>query len=198
MRKTAGSLNRTLLTIFGILLLLGGALWMALAAGLLSGIGSGWSAQDKPLSGAADALDAGWVPVAAIAVAVLLILLALWWLLRQIPRSHRSSTLRFHEDPAQGVTLVAPEVISDAIATHVEDLPHVTKATASLRGGRSEAKLLIDLTVNERADIPHLAQQISEQVLPSAIKVIGTPLADVGLIVNVTQQSRARDHVEIH
>lgn len=197
MKKSPGLLNRTLLTLFGLLLILLGAACLALAAGFLSGIGEGWESSSRPFAGIGDALAQSWLAAVVIAVALVLFVLALWWMMRQVPQSGRASVFRFQEDTSEGVTVASADVIADAVAAHVEDLPHVTRAQVRLRGSRSEAKLLINLTVNERANLGDVTDQISHEVLPAAAEVLGYPLADVSYIVNVTSQPRSRDHVEI-
>lgn len=197
MKKTAGSTNRTWLAIIGFVLLAAGALWAVVAAGLLAGAGTQWKSSGRPLQSASSTLDAQWLAPVLIVVGAVLILFGLWWLIRQIPRGDGASTLRFHKDPKHGFTLVEPKVITAAVAEHIEDLTYVTDAKAGLKGQRTNAELVLDVTVNERADLKDVTREIHQQVLPSVARVLGHPLSSVGIVYSVSSQSRSKRQVKL-
>jgi hypothetical protein len=200
MKKTAGSFNRTWLAIIGVVLLAAGVLWGIVAAGLLasSGASSGhWGPSGKPFQGASSALDGTWLAPVLIVAGAVLVILALWWLVRQIPRSEKASTFRFHKDPKRGFTQVEPKVITDAVAAHLEDLTYVTDAKAGLKGQRTNADLVLDVTVNERADLADVTREIREQVLASVKSALGSPLGSVGIVYAVSRQSRSKRQVKL-
>ncbi|WP_030016294.1 hypothetical protein [Curtobacterium sp. S6] len=197
MKKTAGAFNRTWLAIIGFVLLAAGVLWGIVAAGLLAGAGSLWEPSGTPLSGASDVLDAEWLAGAAIIVGIVLGLWGIWWLVRQAPRSAAASTFRFQRDPQHGVTLVEPKVIASAVAEHVQTLTYVTDAKAGLKGQRTNAELILNVTVNERADLPTVTREIREQVLPAASRVLGSPVDRVGIAYAVSRDSRSKRTVQV-
>ncbi|WP_129358372.1 MULTISPECIES: alkaline shock response membrane anchor protein AmaP [Micrococcaceae] len=197
MKKTAGSTNRTWLAIIGFILLAAGVLWAVTAGGLLAGAGEQWESSSRPLQNASTVLDAPWLASALIVVGVILMLFGLWWLIRQIPRSGGSSTFRFQKDPKRGFTLVEPKVITAAVAEHIEDLTYVTDAKAGLKGQRTNAELVLDVTVNERADLKEVTREIREEVLPSVARVLGNPLGSVGVVYTVSRQSRSKRQVTL-
>ncbi|MCT1368003.1 hypothetical protein [uncultured Kocuria sp.] len=197
MKKTAGAFNRTWLTIIGCILLIAGVGWGLVAGGVFSSAGSTWAPDGTPLQGADGLLEAGWLAAATIAVGILLIIVALWWFIRQAPRSAGASTFRFQRDPRYGVTLVDSKVIASAIAEHVQTLTNVTDAKAGLKGERTNAELVLDVTVHERADLPTVTREIREQVVPAAARVLGGPLNSVGIAYSVTRNSRSKRTVQV-
>lgn len=197
MKKYAGSLNRTWLALIGFVLIVAGALWVLVATGLAQNLGLAWSPEDQPLTGAEALLEQSWLPAALIALGALLVILALLWIIRQIPRTERADTLQFQQDARRGVTTVDAKVITDAVATQVEDLTDVVSAKAVLRGHRSEAQLVLDVVVNERGDIQAVGQQISEEVLPAVARAVGRPLQEVGMIFEVTRQTRSKRQIQV-
>lgn len=197
MKKTAGAFNRTWLAIIGFVLLAAGVLWGIVAGGLLAGAGGPWESSGTPLSGASTVLDAGWLAAVSIVVGILLGLWAILWLVRQAPRSAAASTFRFHRDPRHGVTLVEPKVIASAIAEHVQTLTYVTDAKAGLKGQRTNAELILNVTVNERADLPNVTREIREQVVPAASRVLGSSLDKVGIAYTISRDSRSKRTVQV-
>ncbi|MCP3425373.1 alkaline shock response membrane anchor protein AmaP [Rothia sp. AR01] len=197
MRILAGALNRTWLTIIGLVLLVAGAAWLLAAAGVLAPLDARLDPGATPLGGVEDGLGLEWLPAVLIAAAALLALLALAWLGRQVPRRRQAPTLQFHRDAREGVTLMDASVISEAVARDVEELEHVTSARAVLRGGRSAPELTLRVVLHERGDAQEVLEAITGWVLPRAVRALGAPLADVGVEVAVTRQSRRREHVRV-
>ena len=197
MKKLAGSLNRTWLALIGLVLIAAAALWILTATGVLHQAGLAWQPEDKPFEGAESALQQEWLPAALIAVGVVLALLAVLWLIRQVPRAERADTLQFQKDARQGVTVADAKVITDAIAAHTEELTDVVNAKAVLRGHRSQAELVLDVVINERGDVQQVGREIADEVLPAAARVLGRPLQNVGLIYEVTRQSRSKRQIRI-
>ena len=191
MRETAGALNRTWLAIIGILALLLGSAGILLASGTASGLAP--TGVDLPAS-ADPALPENFQDIfvpdtAAVIVAVLAViagLLALSWLLAQIPRRNQARTFRLHaNDAVDGRTTCEPSVVANAVEADVEQIYGVISAAALLRGSASQPEVTLDVKVDQRADIRSIIEQIHTEVVPHLETALETPLRKTAVLVNV-------------
>ncbi|WP_049830321.1 alkaline shock response membrane anchor protein AmaP [Arthrobacter sp. RIT-PI-e] len=192
MRETAGALNRTWLAIIGILVLLLGAAGVLLASGLASTLASGAgittpAPADRALP---ENFQGVFVPdTAAIIVAVVAIilgLLALGWLLAQIPRRNQARTFRLHaDDAADGRTTCEPRVVADAVESEVEQIHGVISAAVLLRGSASQPELTLDVKADQRADIRSIIEQVHTEVVPHLETALETPLRKTAVLMNI-------------
>ncbi|WP_394253155.1 hypothetical protein [Arthrobacter pityocampae] len=194
MRETAGKLNRTWLALLGIVALFLGVLGLLLASGAAARIVSALGLGMQPAGPGDRALPEGFqdvfvAPVAAIivtALAVIIGLLALGWLLAQIPKRHPARTFRLHaEDSVDGQTNCEPSVLADAVEADAEQLPGVTGASALLRGSASQPELNLDLKVDPRADVRSIIERVYTTVAPNLEAALETPLRKTAVLVNV-------------
>lgn len=160
-------LNRTLLTLAGVILVLGGAYVLTRGLGLIPAIGP-VPAQDP----AAALLPAGtsvqpWVPYAVIAAAVVIGALCLLWLVAQTGRRReRSQTWRLGGDPGRGTTLLNTDAAAAAFADEVEAYPGVQRASAAITGARSQPLLHLTLTTESDTQVSDLRTRIHTEALP--------------------------------
>ncbi|WP_247827388.1 alkaline shock response membrane anchor protein AmaP [Arthrobacter antioxidans] len=199
MRDTAERLNRTWLAIIGLLALLLGAAGILLATGaaatITDSLDPGFSAA-RPADPAlpesfGDAAAADIAPIILTIVAVLTGILALLWLLAQIPRRHQARTFRLHaEDGAAGYTLCEPRVFSEAVESHVQRLPGVTGADALLRGSAGACDLALNVRVDDRADVQDLLHRIHSDVAGDLETALESPLRKLAVLVTVGNRQR--------
>lgn len=195
MRETAGKLNRTWLALLGIIALLLGLLGILLASGAAAGIvaalGLGFQPADPEEPVLPDGSQTIFEPAAAALILTVLAaivgLLALGWLLAQIPKRHQARTFRLHaDDSTEGQTNCEPSVLAEAIEDDAEQLPGVTAANALLRGSASQPELNLDLKVDPKADVRTIIDQIHATVAPNLEAALETPLRKTAILVNVS------------
>jgi hypothetical protein len=205
MRQTASRLNRTWLTILGVLLIVAGAagvlLGLGQAAPLVRGIGTGWVAPtpERHLVGSASAgaFALTWVVLLTAAVAVVVALLALLWLLAQIPRANAAKPFRLHDDARTGLTRVDADVLARAVKTQVAGLPGVTGASAVIRGSAEHPDLTLRVTADDRTDIGALLERLHHQVAADLADALDTRLARLGVQVEVSAAKSGRDQITV-
>jgi len=193
MRQTAARLNRTWLTLIGLLLLLVGAGALLLGTGLLESLVSSAgrtltqpSSSDRVVSSSvASALTSSGAAIAAAIVGVLLALLAAAWLWAQIPRTNQAKPFRLYDDPMTGLTRCAPGVLTDAVEAQVKALPDVLNASALLRGSATEPDLDLKVTVSENVDLPKLLATIGHGVAADLGGALDTELRRLGVQVEI-------------
>lgn len=131
------------------------------------------------------ALDA--VPAAAVLVGgIILGLLALWWILAEVPRRRAATSYRLHEDPARGITRCDPAVLAAAVEDDAGSLPGVVDSTALLRGTAESPDLALRLILNERADVQEALRQVRTDVLANLSRALEVPLHTAGIALEVS------------
>ncbi|MGO1183216.1 MAG: hypothetical protein ACTHZ5_09580 [Micrococcaceae bacterium] len=196
MKTHAGRLNRVLLAVIGAVLLAAGTTGALAAAGVFAHVGA-LRPEQRPLAGVETVLNQPWLPAAVLALGVALAVAGVAWLIAQIPRSRRATTLRFHADARTGTTVMDAAVLTDAVAATVETLDDVVAARAVLRGARRDAELAVKVTVQERGDVAAVVARIHDDVLPQTVQALGVPLTAAGIIVDVTRASGRRHEIRV-
>ncbi len=206
MRHTAAVLNRTWLTVLGVLLVLAGAAGLLLATGraapLVQRTGLGWT---PPQTGtrlfgdaAASAFGLVWVVLLTVVAGLVVGLLGLAWLVAQVPRKHEAKPYRLHDDVRTGLTRVAPGVLTAAVEAQAERLPGVQRASAVLRGSVGAPELTLRVSVDDRADVQQVLGQLHRQIAGDLATALDAPLHRLGVEVEVgrSRSSRARVAVQ--
>jgi len=167
-------LNRGLLTLVGILLLLGGAYTLVRGFAGIPAIGS-LPAQDPDTALLADDLSVPtWGIYLALVIAAVIGLLSLMWLGAQIGRRRPGSkTWRLPagatgpgDGATDGATLLDTDAASSAVADEIETYPGVHRAIAVITGERTDPVLRLTLTTEEDAPITELRRRIADDALP--------------------------------
>ncbi|WP_405162571.1 alkaline shock response membrane anchor protein AmaP [Nocardia sp. NBC_01499] len=148
------ALNRSMLGLTGVLLLAAGLLAVAAHYGRLR-----WVHSDDTLV-PGTAAPPTWVLWAAVAVAVLLGLLCLRWLLAQVFRMPKSVTWRTAGIESAGTTTLASSTAAAPVAADIESYPGVRSASAWLSGVRTAPELHLVVTAEPSADIAELRRKI--------------------------------------
>ncbi|CEA09479.1 hypothetical protein BN1051_02849 [Arthrobacter saudimassiliensis] len=191
MREHPGAANRTWLILLGLLALAGGIWILLLASGVADGASDGRAGrpQDRAAPGLGTFTEGSdWLPWAVLAAGVLLGLLALWWLLAQIPRRRLGREFRLQENPARGITVIDPAVLAGAFEEQAGQVPGVVGCDALLRGTAEEPDLALRLTVNSRADIQQVLREVQDRLVPDLAAALETPLHSLGILVEVSGQ----------
>ncbi len=199
MRQGIGPLNRAWLTIIGIIALLAGLTSLLFASGLASQVGQalGLQAELAPpsqpvLSAEPETLiEPAGVAIGTAVVGVVLALLALSWLVKQVPRKNQARTLRLHADGSEGLTMCQPHVITDAVEGQIEAFPGVLKSGAVLRGTAASPELTVHAAVGDRADIREVVDYIHERTASDLETALEVPLRRLGIILDVSTAPKA-------
>jgi hypothetical protein len=157
-------LNRALLAVTGLLLLVVAAFTLLLAWGPLARL---WPAFDPhaallpPGTGVA-----GWVPYLVIALALVIGLGCLRWLLAQTRRRPPTRTWRLGTDTSRGTTQLHTDEAAAAIATDIQTYRGVARASATLTGPRAQPELHLLVHTETGTDIAPLRERITTHALP--------------------------------
>jgi len=176
-------LNRTVLALLGLLLLLTGTS-MLLVGSRAAPAGLPVRA-DVPLL-PADLEQPAWLAWAGAAIAIVVGLGALGWLVAQAVRVPAGGTWQLVDDPRGGTTELDT---STAAAPLVEELsvhPGVRSVTARLVGAHSHPELHIRVTAEGGASLADLRQQIDEVAVPRLVGALDLPALDTDVLLRLT------------
>ena len=199
MRRTAAVANRIWLAVIGVLVVLAGLVGLLIGTGLVTRLGvavgldlAGPGPQAHLFgSTATRLLSLDWVLVLVVLGAVLLGLLALVWLLAQVPRREGGKPLRLQDDPSAGLTRCEPKVINDVVEEQLIAMPGVIRATAILRGTADQPDLTARVSVDEGTDLTDLLSRIETEVGGGLATALDTRLRRLAVLVDVSAGSRS-------
>ena len=166
MNRTVLRLDRVLLALVGLVLVAVGVAALLWTTGTLAEYVDG--VPDRlDTSPATDAASQTWWPFVTGAVALILAIVAVWWMLahfparsvaeQDLPGSSRAMRLRIDRG-----------AVADATAHAAQQVPSVRRATATLRDEGSELVLSLLVTVDPAADLPDLATRLDDLVADAA------------------------------
>ncbi len=180
MWQTHSARNRTILGIFGVLLVAAGVLGILVAAGLLPGM------VDRVPNPVAPLADAGTRGIAGVlAIGFILVVVAVFLLLSVLPRRPRARTMRYEgEDGA--LTSLDSEVVSRAAAESALRHDLVTDAQVRVGGTTHAPVLRARYTVRQDAPIRDSLGLISEVLIPEVEGVLGGSFEAVHVRVEVS------------
>lgn len=177
MSARVNGLNRSLLTLLGVLLLAAGGLGLAYSFGAF---GDGRHPL-VPEGMRGFAADQPWFWWAVAGACLLIALLGLVWLLAQL-RTDRVGELDLTTDDRDGLTTLHGGALTDAVETETQQLRGVVGASAHLRDRRGR-RLLLGVDLAEYADIAEVRSAVEDRVITHARQAVDDPdlLVDVEL-----------------
>jgi hypothetical protein len=182
-------LNRTVLALLGLLCLAAGGVVMLIGTGLLGDLPP--VPADAPLLPPGLVLP-GWGPSAVAAVAVVIGLLALRWLIAQTIRHPGSSNWQLSPDTTTGTTHIDSDAAARPLADEIEDYPGVRSATASLTGPRQHPHLYLRVSADDHADISDLRRRIGANAIPHLTQALNLPALTADTLLRLVTASGAR------
>lgn len=182
-------LNRAVLTLLGLIALAGGVFVVLAGAGILTMLLPIRS--DVPLL-PVDLTLPGWVPWAGAAVAVIVGLLALRWLIAQTIRRPTSSDWQLAPDTHTGTTHIDSDAAAEPLAQEITDYPGVQSATARLTGPRQHPHLYVRVTTDDRADISDLRHRIDNDAIPRLVQALNLPALAADVLLRLDTAGSAR------
>lgn len=194
-----GAANRLWLFVIGLVLLLLGVAGALIATGwanpLLQRAGAPVQVPGRTEQVAIGQLEANGVALLIGVAGLLVAVLALFWLLAQVPRREVSRPFRIASDG--GTTEIAPAVLAEAVTGDLAALPGVVRAEAQLRGTLRNPDLLIDLTVHEQADVQGVLATMQHDIVGDLITTVEGHIASVKVHLDATSAMRSDKQIVI-
>lgn len=183
-------LNRTLLALLGLLCLASGGVVLLVGTGLLGDLLA--VPTDAPLLPPGLVLP-GWGPsVVVVAVAVIVGLLALRWLIAQTIRWPASSNWQLSPDTTTGTTHIDSDTAVRPLADEIEDYPGVRSATARLTGPHRNPHLYLRVSADDHADISEIRRRIGADAIPRLTQALNLPTLPADMLLRLVSTSGAR------
>jgi len=202
MRRAPGTGNRVALGLWGLVLLVAASWVLGPPIATLMG-GTAPASADKHwgAEGSSRVLDLpgkiafeDWFAAAVIAFGVLLLVLAVVWLIRQLPRSSRASTLKLSDDVATGVTLMQPSVLERALKDMAEEHPAVQSAQVWMHGSATAPSLQLHVTAEPWAQLPPLSTALDERLRAALALSLGEETRDFSIDYSVSRKQQQAVH----
>lgn len=172
MTTRSNGVNRTGLTLIGLLLAAAGVSGLLLSTGVFGP--DLVSSPVLPDLVRRFAADTPWFWWAAAAVCLLLALLGARWLLAQL-RTDRSGQMDLTTDPTDGLTHLHAGALTAAVEDDTATIRGVTGASAHLVDHRGQ-RLQLVVDVADYADITDVRAGLEEQVVPHLRQALDTDL----------------------
>lgn len=184
-RRHVVGFDRSVLTVLGVILVVGGAALVAVRAGWLSDLVPPDPVTD--VSAVVSTADRSWWPAACFGAALLLVAAGSWWVLAHGP-GPRTGSLTLPGSRTGDRLRVVPDAVTRAAQEAVESDSQVRAASLALREERGELVLVGRVRVPPRADVAALGALL-EETARSAAQVLGR---DVTGRVHVAVARRGR------
>lgn len=169
MSSRVNGVNRSVLTLLGLVLLAAGGLGLAYSFGAF---GDG----EHPLvpQGMRDfTQDQPWFWWAVAGGCLLIALLALRWLLAQL-QTDRVGRVDLTTDDRDGLTTLHASALTNAVETETEQLRGVVGASAHLRDQRGR-RLTLGVDLADYADIAEVRSAVEDRVIAHARQAVDDP-----------------------
>ena len=179
-------LNRTLLALFGLMLLAAGAFQLTTAFGVLPLL------RPDALIIPTQLVVPGWAPWVGVVAAIIVGLLCLSWLLAQGLRRPKTGTWTLTDNPRPGTTKIAAHTAAAPLVTEIETYPGVHKASARLSGSHTHPAVHLVVATEDRADISGLRERIDTRALPRLRQALDLDTLPANLLLRLDDARSAR------
>ena len=185
-------MNRIWLTILGALVLAIGIALLLQATGTLHTLLNTAPSGNQVVTRDPHAFFAQpWVAAFMLIGGVIIGVLALLWIIAQIPRKNTADAYRLHDDGGQGFTVCDPSVLATAVEKQVNTLPGVVTSVALLRGTAKAPDLTLKVTVNDRTDVQSLIHRIQTSTLQNLSNAVEAPLQRSRLQIDISGRTQS-------
>ena len=183
--------NRTMLILFAL------ALTAAGVAGALAGFGAFGQATKHEVLVSNQLSDyfgrhGDWLWPVSAAVAAIIALLALRWLLALLFSTDRAGDLPLTGDRSAGRTTLSAAALTDAVTAEIDSYPGVHSARARLIGDPLAPTLVVTATLEESADLSGLRRRIESDAVRHARQALDNPQLPVRLDLTMTNRQAQR------
>lgn len=179
--------NRTVLTVFGLLVLLAGAAGMAASVGAFGTAFSRRTLFSNHVS-AYIGQHGTWVWAAAAFICLLIALAALRWILALLVSTDRAGDLTVPGSRDQGTTKVQPTALTGALAGEITTYHGVDTAKGRVIGDETNPQIVLTITATPTADLPTLRHRLETEALPHARQALGNPALPIQLDLDVSRR----------
>lgn len=189
-----GPLNRTLLTVIGLICLAAGGAGLAQGLGVF---GPGRAQIPVLADSTLDRLQLLWWPrYAAIAVAVIIGALVLFWLAAQRPRRRSTATLHCEADPTDGMTSMDADTLADAVEADIATHGGAESARADITGSVARPHLAARITPTLDADLHALREYLARRAAADVATALETDPPETRVLFHMPrrQHTAARVH----
>ena len=139
-----------------------------------------------------------WPAIAGAGLVVALICIV--WLLRLLFSTDRAGSITVVTDsaptastgPSGGRTTLAASALTQAVSQEIQGYHGVAAARARIIGNSSDPTLVLDVSLNRRADLPTLVQRIEREAIRHAREALERANLPVKLDIAVTDKAGTR------
>lgn len=183
--------NRVLLTIVGIVLLLGGLATLLLGLGAFGGYRSDLPVIDDRTR---EVVDGGrpWLWPVIGGVCVIAAILLIWWLVAQLA-TRRLPRIDVERTPA-GTTRLVTGALASAVAAAAMELDGVARARGRVLSRRSGHELELTVWLEPPYDVPSALRELQDRVVADARTAVGDPHLAVRVHIEADLVTPARVH----
>jgi len=178
--------NRTVLTGFGLLVLLAGAAGMAASVGAF-----GTAFSRRTLFGNRVSAYIGqhgtWVWAAAAFICLLIALTALRWILALLVSTDRAGDLTV-PGSKQGTTKLQPTALTGALTGEISTYHGVDAAKGRVIGDAASPQIVLTITATQTADLPTLRHRVETEALTHARQALANPGLPIQLDLDVSRR----------
>ncbi|WP_326608030.1 hypothetical protein [Streptomyces sp. NBC_01800] len=181
-------LNRTLLAVFGVLLLASSSFVLAAHFGQLTFLDS-----DATLT-PATAYPPTWALWTAAATAIVLGLLILRWIAAQLTRRPKTHTWHLEQNPERGTTELAANTATAPFLREVTTYPGVHHARATLAGTRQNPTLAMVISTEQGGDLTAINHHLNAHGLPRLRQALDLDTLPFSVEYRFTTHTGTRAH----
>ena len=164
MSSTPDTLNRTVFTLLGILLIAGGVYGVARGYGAFGSTQAHEPLLTGGITGFFGRIDDWFWPLMAL-FALIVAYLAYRWLKAQLTPTPSVSELDFTRDPAEGRTTLRASGLTSALSDDLERDPAVRSANVRMVQDGSRPEVDVDVEVSEDAPLSEVRRRIATDAL---------------------------------
>ena len=185
--------NRTVLLLFGLLVLLAGAAGMAASVGVF---GTGFSHRTLLANrvGTYVGQHGSWLWPAVAAACLLILLAALRWIQALLFSTDRTGDIPVPGSNEHGTTLIRPAAVTGAITREIETYHGVGSAKGRVIGDPKDPHVVVTVTAEQSADLPGLHRRIESQALAHARQALGRTDLPIQLDLDVSRRPSTSRH----
>ncbi len=183
--------NRVALLLLALLLIGAGAAAGAASLGVFGSFTEHSKLMANP-TGRYIGAQGAWLWPTAAAVAVIIVLLALRWLLALMFSTDRTGDLPIRAEGQMGRTTLAHGALTEAVCGEIEGYRGVDSARARLIGDPADPQLVVTAVLEQTADLVALRQRIEGGALTHARAALDNPSMPIQLDLTVTARRSGR------
>ncbi len=178
--------NRTMLTLFGLLVLLAGAAGMAASVGAFGTVFSRRTLFDNRVS-AYIGEHGTWVWAAAAFICLLIALAALRWILALLVSTDRAGDITVPGSKDQGTTKMRPAALTGALTREIGTYHGVDDAKGRVIGDAGNPEIVLSVTAKQTAELPALRRRVETEALAHARQALGNPALPIQFDLDVSR-----------